>query len=335
MEVIDKSAIWKDLNKLAHLKAETVISGAKIGTSPNALEKWIRDWFSSDPFRCIIRLGENEIGEQFLALSKPTFFHAKDRINAVWNGSISQHYSASPEEAEETLYPSMYCTMDKAVILTLYSLSDGRTSLEAKIKHPACRDWINQLVAAIDLTFGLTDNVQSSRILIVTAAKVEALAVLDVFSAARDFTQRTIGKTIYYDLGVHGGAPVFMVQSEIGIATPGGALLTVSQAIEDLHPQAIIMCGIAFGLRKDEQKLGDILISHQISCYEPQKIDCQQGQISRGDRATASRRLLKLFRSGELNWQGAKLHFGRIVSGEKLVNTPEFHERLLETEPKP
>ena len=144
--------------------------------------------------------------------------------------------------------------------------------------------------------------------MIVTVTKAEAQAVLKVFSqaAGKEWTRQPIGNKTYYDLGVHGGAPVFMVQSEMGTATPGGALLTVRQAIQDLRPQAVIMCGIAFGLRPDKQQLGDILVAKQLQYYEPQKVDLQRGQIPRGDRTTASERLLDRFRSGDIDWQGPK-----------------------------
>jgi len=181
-----------------------------------------------------------------------------------------------------------------------------------------------------------TPNTQSGSILIVTITKVETQAVLETFSqaAGKKWTRQVIGDKIYYDLGVHGGAPVFMVQSEMGTATPAGALLTVRQAIQDLHPQAVIMCGIAFGLRPNKQKLGDVLVARQLGYYEPQKVDLQKGQMLCGDRTTASERLLRRFRSGEIDWEGPSIHFGLVLSGEKLVNDPAFRDWLLNTEPE-
>jgi nucleoside phosphorylase/cellulose biosynthesis protein BcsQ len=173
-------------------------------------------------------------------------------------------------------------------------------------------------------------------ILIVTVTKVEAQAVLDLFSrvAGEKWTRQSIGDKTYYNLGVHGGAPVFMVQSEMGTATPGGTLLTVRQAIQNLRPQAVIICGIAFGLRPGKQQLGDILVAKQLQYYEPQKVDLQRGQIPRGDRVTVSERLLDRFRSGDNDWQGAPTHFGLVLSGEKLVNDPAFRDLLLKAEPE-
>ena len=175
---------------------------------------------------------------------------------------------------------------------------------------------------------------QIAPILIVTATKVEALAVLKAFSAKVSSSRYIIGNKTYYTLGECGGAPVFMVQSEMGTATPGGALLTVRQAIQDLQPQAIVMCGIAYGLHPDKQRMGDILIARQLHYYEPQKVDIQRGQMPRGDRVTTTGRLLDRCRSVDLDWKGAKTHFGLVLSGEKLVNNPIFRDWLVENEPE-
>ncbi|MCP4542858.1 MAG: SUMF1/EgtB/PvdO family nonheme iron enzyme [Chloroflexi bacterium] len=201
-------------------------------------------------------------------------------------------------------------------------------------RHPMRKSLINQ---AQDWLQRLSEtNTRLDNILIVTVTKVEAQAVLKVFSQAAGTkpTREFIGKKTYHNLGSHGGVPVFMVQSEMGIAGPGGALLTVRRAIQDLHPQAVIMCGIAFGLHPDKQHLGDILVAKQIQYYEPQKVDIERGQMPSGDRATSAERLLDRFRSGDLEWQGAPTHFGLVLSGEKLVNDPTFRDRFLKVEPE-
>jgi nucleoside phosphorylase len=170
-------------------------------------------------------------------------------------------------------------------------------------------------------------------ILIVTVLRVEAQAILEVFSS-EDVKRKRIGHRTYYDLGLHGGVPVYMVQAETGTSGPGSTLLTATSAIQDLHAQAVIINGVAFGLHKDRQKLGDILVSKQLDYYEPQKIDIRKGQIPRGDRVTASERLLDRFRSGDNDWQGVKTHFGLVLSGEKLVKDISFQDWLLENRPE-
>ncbi len=173
-------------------------------------------------------------------------------------------------------------------------------------------------------------------ILIVAVTKVEVQAIRKTFSrgSRKESARQVIGDKTYYDLGIHGGVRVFMVQSRMGTATPGGALLTISGAIRDLQPQAVIMCGIAFGLQQDKQRLGDILVAEQIKPYESRKMDIQR-DLGRGDCVTASERMLDRFHSGNNDWRKkAKIHFGLILSGEKLVNTPNFRDSLLEDEPE-
>lgn len=170
--------------------------------------------------------------------------------------------------------------------------------------------------------------------LIAVVTKVEAQAVLKAFNADPGQARQAINHKIYYNLGTHAGAPLWMVQSEMGSATPGGALVTIRQAIQDLHPQAVVMCGIAYGLRPKKQKLGDILVARQLMNYEPQKVDVQRGIIPRGDRTTASERLLGLMRAADNEWQSTPVHIGLILSGEKLINDPAFRDWLLKTEPE-
>ncbi len=175
---------------------------------------------------------------------------------------------------------------------------------------------------------------QNAPIVIVTTTKVETQAVLEIIGNNRKETRITKGMPPYYKLSPLSETPVYLVQSEMGSGTPGGSLSTVSQAIREWNPQAVIMCGIAFGLRPNSQKLGDILISKHIRCYEPQKIDVNQGVIPRGDRVTCSIELLRKFRAGDNDWKGASTHFGLILSGEKLVNDSSFREQLLQIEPE-
>ncbi|MDQ2902309.1 MAG: hypothetical protein M3Y81_01990 [Chloroflexota bacterium] len=176
-------------------------------------------------------------------------------------------------------------------------------------------------------------------VLLVTATAVETRAILAVFSQQNTaFKRCQIGESIYFDLGVIGGAKTFLVQSEMGAGGPGGASLVVYEGIKALSPSAVIMVGIAFGLIPQEQQLGDILVSRQLAGYELQKIE--QGPDGteiirpRGDRVQASPRLLSRLRASIFDWEGAKVHFGLMLSGDKLVNHKNFRKKLLGIEPE-
>ena len=234
-----------------------------------------------------------------------------------------------------------------------YNIPTIVISGDANITKQDVRDFLKEYKAADFFDKGSMDNkkfdllvtellggivkAEDEKVLIVTVTRVEAVAVLKVFSEATgtDWKRIKKGNCIYYDIGVLKHTSIYMVQSEMGTATPSGALLTIRQAIQDISPREVIMCGIAFGTgRNGKQKLGDILVAQQLLYYEPQKFDEKLGQVQRGDKVTSSEGLLRKFRSGVLDWKGATIHFGLLLTGEKLVNNPTFKKQLLEQEPE-
>nr|BBH93256.1 hypothetical protein KTA_14550 [Thermogemmatispora argillosa] len=187
---------------------------------------------------------------------------------------------------------------------------------------------------------GSTPSTPRCDVLLVTATDVEMRAVREV--AVNEWKarfERQYGRIeTYYFLGEIGGAATWLVRTQMGALGPGGATLAVSEAISKLRPKAVIMVGIAFGLRPDEQQLGDILVSQQLMSYEPQRVGVGAGGkmlvIPRGDRATASPRLLNRFQDLGLDWTEAKPHFGLLLSGEKLVDHPSLLKRLRDMAPE-
>ena len=177
-------------------------------------------------------------------------------------------------------------------------------------------------------------------ILLVTVTKVEALAVLTMVEEKFGHEYKTlhIGQKTYYNLGTIGRARICMVRSEMGTGGPGGSFVTVSEGIKALSPSAIVMVGIAFGVDSEKQQVGDILVSKQVLCYEFQRVssgtDDELVIIPRGDRPSVSPRLLDRFRHGELSWNGPRVRFGLVLSGDKLIDNQDFRSQLRELEPE-
>jgi len=173
-------------------------------------------------------------------------------------------------------------------------------------------------------------------VLIVTTTEVEAASVLSLIPESN---LRFIKDKTYYDLGTLGRARTFMVQSEMGSGGLGGSLLTVTEGIRALSPSALIMVGIAFGCDPAKQRIGDILVSQQIVAYDLQRVgtaaDGTADVLVRGDRSTASTRLLDRFRSGLKSWSKVpQVRFGLILSGAKLVDNLDYREQLRAFEPE-
>ncbi len=168
-------------------------------------------------------------------------------------------------------------------------------------------------------------------ILIVTVTTVESRAVLDAFKHAtgQESVQIRVGERMYFDLGSVNGARVFMALSEMGTSGVGGAQDAVRLALEALHPAAVIMVGIAFGINQKKQAMGEILVAKQILQYELQRVGKTE-TLSRGDKPHASPKLINWLQMAALTWDEnlAKVDFGLILSGEKLIDNLAFRKQV-------
>ncbi|MDQ2903706.1 MAG: hypothetical protein M3Y81_09155 [Chloroflexota bacterium] len=178
-------------------------------------------------------------------------------------------------------------------------------------------------------------------VLLITATEVESRAVIKLFEEAtgKKFERCFIDGNPYLNLGVINGARIMLVQSEMGAGGPGGSLLVVDEGIRMLSPSAVIMVGLAFGFDDREQNIGDILVSRQLFGYELQKVTTNDKSqrvkfIPRGDRPQAPPRLLGRFRNGVLDWEGPKVAFGLLLSGDKLIDNLDYREQLRAFEPE-
>jgi nucleoside phosphorylase/tetratricopeptide (TPR) repeat protein len=176
-------------------------------------------------------------------------------------------------------------------------------------------------------------------ILLVTVTDIERDSV---FSAVVEHTdnQVNIGQhgqiRTYFDLGHIEGAQVSLLQVEMGSTTPGGSLSSISEAIRELQPRSIIMVGIAFGVDAKKQNIGDVLVAKQIQAYEIQRIGLNLDDVpqvrTRGDKASSSTQLISRLRASSALLRDPKVHFGLVLSGEKLIDNLDFRDSLLALE---
>ena len=100
-------------------------------------------------------------------------------------------------------------------------------------------------------------------------------------------------------------------------------------------PHAVISLGIAFGLDEGKQAIGDVLVSKYLVDYENGRVSAGQGSIVlRSGRPPATRSLLHALEQldtrnkRQTGWP--KLHFGGVLSGEKLVDDRDYRDNLVE-----
>ena len=172
-------------------------------------------------------------------------------------------------------------------------------------------------------------------VLLVTVTDIETESLLETAKSLtnRDYKELPGQHKTYFDLGVIGGLQVFAVRSEMGSDTVGGSLLTIKDAILEVKPSAVVMVGIAFGVNPKKQKIGDILIAKQLQPYDLQRVGTTETGtakiILRGDKPHCSEKLLDRFRTAHLRWKKAKVNFGLVLSGQKLIDNLDFRDQLL------
>jgi nucleoside phosphorylase len=172
-------------------------------------------------------------------------------------------------------------------------------------------------------------------VLFVTATTPETVAMLEAFGFAQGTSppRRTIGSLVYYDLGEHGGATVWLVRTtSTGTIGPGGSTLTVLQGIDALDPYWVVMVGIAFGVDETQQSIGDVLVASRLQTYELQRVGTtNEGRLVLGNRnvnVPPSQALLARLMSAELDVALTVSH-GVMLTGEKLVDNLDFRASLL------
>jgi nucleoside phosphorylase len=210
----------------------------------------------------------------------------------------------------------------------------------------------------------------SSKVLIITVNDYESQAVLTAFETAAQQPARplTIADRVYQDLGMVNDSHVFMATSEKGSQGSGGSQQATQKAITALQPHAVFAVGIAFGIDERKQKIGDILVSGQLTLYELQRAGQKEIVLSwlsrltrllkpeqsvathprkakiipinslRGDRPHSSSALISFLNSAKLTWRknekNAEVRFGLLLSGEKLVDNLDYRDSLREQEPE-
>lgn len=177
-------------------------------------------------------------------------------------------------------------------------------------------------------------------IVLLTATDIELNAVLDKmksYPGKKGKFKIFEGPETYY-AGKFGAFAAIATKCRMGAIGEGSVILATEQAQRIWKPRAIIMVGIAFGKDSEKQKIGDVLVASQIISYEPKRIG--EPVQHRGSIPPSHTILLNRFENVD-NWSfhsidgsPCSLRVGPILSGEKLIDDPEFKAALFQQFPQ-
>jgi nucleoside phosphorylase len=179
-----------------------------------------------------------------------------------------------------------------------------------------------------------------TKIGVLVATPTERDAVLKFMRPPRGkkfIIQVFVGNNTYY-FGRLGACKVALCMTSMGSIGRDSSLNVTGEFIDEWNLKAVIMLGIAFGKDSSKQSIGQILVSDRIIAYEPTRMGATEA-VSRGQEPSASPLLLNRFRN-VINWHFASpngkicdLQIGPLLSGEKLVDNPEFKDQLFKQHP--
>lgn len=165
-------------------------------------------------------------------------------------------------------------------------------------------------------------------ILYVVATPTELKRVTDFYKEKGVILSRVSDKShTYWDLGVIRNNHVHLVKCEMGAKKPNASILTIDHAIEYLKPDYIIMVGIAFALKEDKLKLGDVLVATELQDYGSVK-QAKDNTIERGLRVSANKTLLDRFTNAVVDWNGVDVRFGLVITNDVLSDDKTFVKDL-------
>ena len=179
-------------------------------------------------------------------------------------------------------------------------------------------------------------------ILLVTANENETDALLNCKSFlikkprhsddSRDATIYNIGT-----LGCYSVVHFELVQE--GSVGSNASQLAIANAIDAFSPKAVVLVGVAFGKRNENdenpsQEIGDVLISTQVADYLSGKV--KNGELqSDAPRPEAGSNLVSAFKYFSRTWEHdidgrkANREFGLILSGDMVVDDKDFKRALF------
>lgn len=173
-------------------------------------------------------------------------------------------------------------------------------------------------------------SVETIRILVLTATDTEDDAIIDALEAsgfkrfAPARTKQGIG--VRYLQGA--ANEIIRFRTSAGSVGQSGSELVTAEAINELDPHFIIASGICFGLKKDKQKMGDVLISEKVSDYELVRLSDEDFR-ERGPRTSSNSTLLdaaRIVREDYRTGDVGVMH-GEFISGLKLLDSlPEVEQ---------
>lgn len=140
----------------------------------------------------------------------------------------------------------------------------------------------------------------------------------------------------YYDLGRVGNYRVMAVKTEMGPLSYDGSAARAINAMAETSATSLILLGMAFGINRDMQELGSLLVSKILLPYDNREVLTIDGRMHvdyTGVVAHQSKEsLIKILeKESELpEWNGI-ITFGALLTGAAKIRCTEYRNELVKS----
>lgn len=208
----------------------------------------------------------------------------------------------------------------------VYNLHDADTSVPKNLaeefeqlrkENRSLRREIRSIRRLLLSTTELADHPQ---LLLVTNLDIETKVLLDLLQeqTTREAIPVHTPVVTYFDCGVIANARLIVFQNAFRGSHWHQELRNLLATEAALAPSAIILTGVAGGIGRHWQNIGDILVSSAVIDLEPGSELVSEGKHIIDHTCISfpsSQRLLQRINSYALGWTEAKVHIGKIMSG--------------------
>lgn len=144
---------------------------------------------------------------------------------------------------------------------------------------------------------------------------------------------------ITYRFGRFGNYRAAQFESTMSTSGSQGATLTAMRALMDLQPKAFLLLGIAFGVDRQKQRMGDVLVANSIIDYGYVKTGAQKVSY-RGEAISCGEILSERFRTYRVDWKldaggrRVRVFQGLVLSADNLLNNLAARNKLVKAFPQ-
>jgi nucleoside phosphorylase len=184
--------------------------------------------------------------------------------------------------------------------------------------------------------------IESTKLVFITVTDSEKAAFFEKFKPLPDrkaYIEIYSGRNKFY-IGRFGSYQAGYVRCSMGTMEADSAGYVTKEALNLFKPDLVVMPGIAFGINEKKQKIGDVLVSEIVSPYEPERVGKDESTL-RGVPFRAGGTLKSRFKE-VMDWdfslgngKASEIHFGNLLSGNKLVDDLKYRTQLADKFEKP